>query len=86
LIQGSAADVTKQALINYDERRKDGKFRITVHDEFNLSVPRNFVKSEMKILREAMSDIKLDCLLLSDGSVGNNWAELKDFKEPRIIY
>jgi DNA polymerase I-like protein with 3'-5' exonuclease and polymerase domains len=33
LIQGSSADVTKQALINYNSIKKDGRFLISVHDE-----------------------------------------------------
>jgi DNA polymerase I-like protein with 3'-5' exonuclease and polymerase domains len=81
LIQGSAADCTKQALINYSKVKKHGTFLITVHDEINISAPAAHMKSEMKILREAMADMELDCPMLSDGSIGKNWASLKDFKE-----
>ena len=81
LIQGSAADVTKQGLINYLATQRDGKFLITVHDEIDISVPRKALRSEMKILREAMGDIRMDCAMLSDGEVGANWAELKDYKD-----
>lgn len=81
LIQGSAADCTKQALINYAKVKKHGTFLITVHDEINISVPAAHVKSEMKILRDAMADMEIDCPMLSDGKTGKNWASLKDFKE-----
>jgi DNA polymerase-1 len=81
LIQGSAADCTKQAIINYDALRKDGRFLVTVHDEINLSVPRNKVASEMKLLKEAMLNVKFDVTMLSDGKVGPNWGELSPFKE-----
>ena len=50
LIQGSAADCTKQAIINYDQVKKHGRLLCTVHDEINLSVPTKAVKSEMKLL------------------------------------
>ena len=83
LIQGSAADVTKQALINYANTRKHGRFLITVHDEINISVPKEHADSEMAILKEAMASVKLDVPLLSDGKMGKNWGELKPYKEPK---
>lgn len=84
LIQGSAADVTKQALINYHKTKKHGRFLITVHDEINISCPAEYAEEEMAILREAMESVKLDVALLSDGKisdVGGNWAKLTKFKE-----
>ena len=81
LIQGSAADCTKQALINYDSVRKDGRFLVTVHDEINFSAPKGAMKREMKILRDAMADVAFDVPMLSDGKVGVNWGELVKFKE-----
>jgi DNA polymerase-1 len=68
LIQSSSADVTKQAIINYDSAKKDGRFLLSVHDQIDISAP----LSEMKILREAMGDIKLDVPMISDGSFGSN--------------
>lgn len=81
VVQGGAADVTKQALINYFETQRDGKFLITVHDEINLSVPKAALRSEMKLLKDAMADIQTDCAMLSDGEVGPNWAQLKDYRD-----
>ena len=81
LIQGSAADVTKQALINYDKIKQHGRFLITVHDEINISCPKEHYESEMALLREAMESITLDVPLLSDGKVGKNWLEMKKHKE-----
>ena len=81
LIQGSAADCTKQAVINYHKIRKDGRFLVTVHDEINLSIPKKAVKSEMAILREAMETVKFDVPMLSDGKVGPTWGALKSFEE-----
>jgi DNA polymerase I-like protein with 3'-5' exonuclease and polymerase domains len=81
LIQGSAADCTKQALINYAKVRKHGRFVVTVHDEINISCPAKFMKEEMEILRQAMLDVAFDVPMLSDGKVGLRWSELKKFKE-----
>ena len=72
LIQGSSADITKQAIINYDAIKKDGTFLLSVHDEINISGP----LSEMHILEEAMLDSTLDVKLVSDGSFGINYGEL----------
>lgn len=77
LIQGSSADITKQAIINYYDIRKEGRLLLTVHDELLASTPRGAWRQEMEILREAMEDIKLDVPLLSDGEMGANWANMK---------
>jgi DNA polymerase-1 len=81
LVQSSAADCTKQALINYDAAKKDGRLLSTVHDEINLSVPKSAVKGEMKILREAMADVAFDVPMISDGKTGLNWGCLTKFKD-----
>lgn len=81
LIQGSSADCTKEAIIRYHDVRKDGRFLITVHDEINISAPAKAMKSEMKILREAMASIETDVFMLSDGATGPSWGELRDFEE-----
>lgn len=79
LIQGSAADCTKEALIRYDAMRKDGRLLVTVHDEINISVPKSAIKEEMAILKEAMEGVKFDVAMISEGKIGSNWASLKDY-------
>ena len=79
LIQGSAADATKQALINYNRIRKHGRFLLTVYDEINVSVPLSHVKTEMALLRQAMESVKFDVPMLSDGKVGKSWATLEKY-------
>ena len=78
LIQGSAADCTKQAIINYDKLRENGRFLVTVHDEINISAPKSKYKREMKLLKEAMESVEFDVPMLSDGEVGPNWHDLED--------
>lgn len=82
LIQGSAADVTKESLIRYDAVRKNGRFALTVYDENNLSIPKKALRSEMLILREAMMSIEVDVPLLSDGEWGPRLGSLEKLKEP----
>ena len=81
LIQGSAADCTKLAVIRYDEARKFGRFLIAIHDEINLSCLAKHAKSEMALLREVMASIEFDVPMLSDGAVGKAWGSLESFKE-----
>lgn len=82
LIQGSAADCTKEAIIRYhDVKKRDGRFLVTVHDEINLSVPPGAVKSEMKLLKDVMQSVEFDVPMLSDGKVGKSWGDLTKFKE-----
>lgn len=78
LIQSSAADHTKQAIINYDQIKKEGRFLVTVHDELNISAPKKTWKSEMKLLKEAMENVDFDVPMLSGGGVGENWADVQE--------
>lgn len=82
LIQGSAADCTKQALINMANHPKfDGALLVTVHDEINFSCPLRSVARNMKALREAMLDVKFDVPMISDPKTGPRWGELTTYKE-----
>ena len=82
LIQGSAADCTKEALIRYDEHpKREGRMLVAVHDEINSSIPKGAVKREMQLLREVMQSIEFDVPMLSDGETGMNWGALTKFEE-----
>ena len=81
LIQGSAADCTKRAIINYDRERQNGRFLITVHDEINVSVPKEHLDSEMGILEEAMGTVGFDVPMLSDGKFGPTWADMGKYDD-----
>jgi DNA polymerase-1 len=80
LIQGSAADCTKEAVIRYNEVRKDGRFLVTVHDEINVSAPKGAMAKELEVLREAMESVEFDVPMLSDAKQGPNWGDLKGVK------
>ena len=85
LVQGSSADCTKEALIRYDEAKQHGRPLVAVHDELNISVPKQHVKSEMQLLREVMASIPFDVPMLSDGATGPNWGSLIKFKEAPLV-
>ena len=82
LIQGSAADNTKQALINM-ARVCESRFRLTYHDETlrNLGGRPNLsdIRREHKIMDEAMADVDFGELRMSsDGKYGKtNWQEMR---------
>lgn len=78
IMQGSAADVTKQAVINYHNHpQREGRFLVTVYDEINSSMPKRF-KNEMKVLAECMANtLPLDVPMMSDGKVGPDWGHLE---------
>ncbi len=77
LIQGSSADITKEAIIRYDATRRDSRLILTVHDEIMTCAPKRVWKSEMAVLREAMNGVELAVPLLSDGEYGYRWFEME---------
>lgn len=87
LVQGSAADCTKEAIIRYDDVTKDrdrGRFVITVHDEINMVAPKKCFREEMDILRKAMESIEFEVLMLSDGSSSDfSWHRVEDWNDRR---
>jgi hypothetical protein len=80
VIQGSASDVTKEAILRYHRHpKKQGRFLVTVYDEINVSAAEP--KKEMPVLREAMESIECDVPMLTDGKTGKNWAALKAWED-----
>lgn len=87
LVQGSAADCTKEAIIRYHNHpERNSRFLVTVYDEINVSTQEKTkacVEHEMAVLRECMEGIELDVPLLSAGKSGPNWGSLTKFKEKK---
>lgn len=79
LIQGSAADATKEALIRYADEAKDSRLLVTVYDEINTSAPAKAAKREMATLREAMESLEFDVPMLTDGKAGPSWGSLEKY-------
>lgn len=81
LIQGSAADQTKEALCDWKSscrRSPNVYFLATVHDEINISAPADDWQVDMSHLRKVMNADRFDVPMLSEGFVGPNWADLKE--------
>lgn len=93
LIQGSAADVTKQAIVNLQESIKRNNvcdkmsFMLSIHDEIVVSCDKLFIKKGMSILKDAMESVECDVKLLSEGAVGFNLGKLIDYdKKGKLEY
>lgn len=93
LIQGSAADVTKQAILNLQDAidkhnlNNDIIFMLSIHDEIVVSCKKSIFKKGMAILKEAMESVECDVKLLSEGTIGDNLADLIDYDvEGNIVY
>lgn len=77
LIQGSAADQTKQTIIDWDQMYgNDGLFLAALHDEINLSIPAEDALNAMAHLQEVMNRARFDVPMLSEGFVGPNFGDL----------
>jgi DNA polymerase-1 len=79
VIQGSAADLIKIAMIGVHRRLKDSdiqaKILLQIHDELVFEVAPNDIERLSTIVREEMSNaVKLDVPLKIDIKVGENWA------------
>jgi len=88
LVQGSAADCTKLAMIEYAKvQGKNAIFYLSVHDEFLVSSPKRGFHAEMRRLDNAMGSVKFSVPMLSEGTVGTNWDDLKPYdKKGKRVY
>lgn len=88
LIQGSAADCTKEAIISYHAvKAPSAKIILNVHDQLTVSVPKKIYKAEMEVLRVCMESVKFDVPILSEGAISStNWDELQDYdKKGKVL-
>jgi len=73
LIQGSAADMTKKAML---ELWKEGITpHIQVHDELDISVTNDLEAAKIKDIMENAVDLKIPNKV--DYEVGPNWGSIK---------
>lgn len=78
LIQGSAADQTKEAIIYIAERLLPGERVLgTVHDEISVSCHPDRVPAIMDIFQEAANALPCDVPMLMDTNHGASWAGAK---------
>lgn len=88
LIQGSAADCTKDAIIRYYETKPEGhKLLLSVHDELMCLVPSDEFELGMEKLRQSMGHVQFSVPMLSEGKVSaTNWSEMVAYdKKGKVI-
>lgn len=81
LIQGSAADQTKDCIIHWYDNHDPtlgNVFLATVHDEVNISAPKEVWERSMADLRSSMDRDLFDVPMRSEGFYGPNWFDLKE--------
>ncbi|WP_172368882.1 DNA polymerase I [Sporosarcina jiandibaonis] len=81
-IQGSAADIIKQAMIDMAERLEaeglEARMLLQVHDELIFEAPVDEIELLKKIVPEVMeSAIKLDVPLKVESAYGKSWYDMK---------
>ena len=81
LIQGSAADQTKQCIIDWESTQTGASFLASVHDELNISAPVDRWWEHMAHLREVMDKPRLDVPMRSEGFWGYDWHNMKECEE-----
>ena len=79
VIQGSAADLIKLAMVRADSLLPDGAAMIlTIHDELVTTAPKEMIEEAAAAIREAMEGIKaLSIPMLADVKIVNKWGEAK---------
>jgi len=82
-IQGSAADLMKQAMLNVHHRLRNENRRsrmlLTVHDELVLEAPENELHDVAALVRDEMANaLELSVPLKVDVAAGPNWLDVKE--------
>jgi len=78
LIQGSAADQTKMAMVNL---HKEGLLPLVqIHDELAMSVPNKETADKIKEIME--NSVRLNVPSVVDAEFGPNWGSLKAGWQP----
>jgi DNA polymerase-1 len=81
LIQGSAADQTKQAIVDYCEAGGSGYFMSQVYDEINISVPTAYAAHHAQLLRACMINaLPLKVPSVVDMEFGSSWGDLQEMR------
>jgi DNA polymerase-1 len=82
VVQGSSADLIKQAMVNIGSRierqKRPSTMLLQIHDELLFEIPASAVEAEREMIVKEMSGaIKLRVPLKVDTGVGANWMEAK---------
>ena len=79
IVQGSAADLTKEALIQWHSAKdRAARFLVTVYDEINVSSERGSAAvRQMKLLKDIMEEDRLTIPMRSSPKHGPTWGDAK---------
>ena len=78
----SAADQTKQAMVDWERARAPHDTLLAaVHDEINISAPVEDAAPAMQRLKQAMNADRFDVPFMSEGYTGPNWGEIVNYKD-----
>lgn len=79
LVQGSAADVTKEAMIRYEaDPDREGECVLQAHDELLVVGPTKVSRRELSRLRMHMESIEMGGIPMpTDGATGKTWRECR---------
>jgi DNA polymerase I-like protein with 3'-5' exonuclease and polymerase domains len=77
LIQGSSADITKEAMANLFDAGLPGRFLCSVHDEINWSVPQRTARKTIAAIHDIMRAVKTDIPMESETETGESWGNLR---------
>ena len=83
LIQGSAADCTKEAMIRLQDAidkhpEYEMKILIQVHDELVAEINTNYATQGLALMRTEMDGVEFEVPMASDGFKGRNFALMKE--------
>ena len=86
VVQGSAADLIKQAMLGVDKRLRESarpaderaKMLLQIHDELVFEIPEDHVEPQQAMIVEEMTHaIELTVPLTVDVGIGKNWLDAK---------
>lgn len=82
VVQGSAADLIKVAMVNLQKRIDDDalpmRLLLQIHDELVLETPEDRAEADGKVVCEVMEHaLKLDVPLIAEAGIGSNWMDAK---------
>ena len=87
LVQGSAADCTKEAVIRFYTRKPDRwHLLLSVHDELVLSAPACELMAAQELLRDCMESVEFDVLIKSEGVwSATSWATMENYDVKGVV-
>ena len=82
LVQGSAADVTKRAMLAmFEDPDYRSRFMLQVYDELVISSPVEIADQQSLVMKRAMEGVPLRVKLLTDAEQGARWGAMEGRKD-----